>query len=50
MPVVAFADYETIAKTLIADGKNYTDREFFNDFLRKARGEFFGTGKFCGID
>jgi hypothetical protein len=41
IPFVAFADYKTISETLIKDGENYTDREFFNDFLRQARGEVF---------
>lgn len=37
-PFVAFADFETIEKTLGDDADCYTDREFFGDFYTSIRG------------
>ncbi|KAI6222435.1 hypothetical protein M3Y99_01500700 [Aphelenchoides fujianensis] len=41
-PFVAFADFETIAKTLGGDADCYTDRAFFNDFWTSIRGDADG--------
>lgn len=38
-PMVAFTDYELINDTIVRDGDNYTDRDFFQDFYLLARGE-----------
>lgn len=38
-PVIAFCDYSLMNETLIKDGENYTDRDFFNDFYLLVRGK-----------
>ena len=37
-PMVAFADYELINETIVRDGDNYTDRDFFQEFYLLVRG------------
>ena len=40
-PMVAFTEYSLINETIVKDGDNYTDRDFFQDFYTLARGENF---------
>nr|CAD2185018.1 unnamed protein product [Meloidogyne enterolobii] len=38
-PMVAFTEYSLINETIVKDGDNYTDRDFFQDFYTLARGK-----------
>ncbi|CAK5087097.1 unnamed protein product [Meloidogyne enterolobii] len=40
-PMVAFTEYSLINETIVKDGDNYTDRDFFQDFYTLARGVNF---------